>query len=158
MKKISIILVIMFSVANMCANDTIHRDATITELSTDVRLIINEMPNVVVHQDSLITNLMMDKNLGIQRGVQEVDGFRVQIYASNQPQAAKNEALYLQQDLISHVDVDIYIISEPPFWKVRLGDFKTRHDANEYKDWFNDSFPELRGSTYVVPDKVTIKY
>ena len=115
------------------------------------------MPNVAVHQDSAITNLMIDKTLGFQRGVQEVDGFRVQVYASNLPQVAKNEALLLQQELAPRVDVEIYVISEPPFWKVRLGNFKTREEATEYKEMLNMLFPDLRGGTYVVQDKVIIK-
>lgn len=137
--------------------DSVYIDSTAIVAEQEVRLIIDEMPNVAVHQDSAITNLMIDKTIGFQRGVQEVDGFRVQVYASNLPQVAKNEALLLQQELAPRVDVEIYVISEPPFWKVRLGNFKTREEATEYKEMLNMLFPDLRGGTYVVQDKVIIK-
>ena len=46
-------------------------------------LITEEMAHAVVHQDSLVTQLMRDKRIGYVRGEQLIDGFRVQIYASN---------------------------------------------------------------------------
>ena len=114
------------------------------------------MENAVVHQDSAIYQLMMDKYLGIERGVQEVSGFRVQVYSSNVQIQAKNEAMLLHQELSKQLTQAIYIISEPPFWKVRVGDFRTREEANAYKETLLKLYPILQSSTYVVPDKVTV--
>ena len=124
----------------------------------DLVLLTDVMENVVVHQDSLIEELMRDKRLGRQRGQQELSGFRVQVYSSNRQQEAKNEALALQQELKNKLDYPVYVISEPPFWKVRIGDFLKREDANAYKETMLLQFPDLYGSTYIVPDKVTILY
>ena len=99
---------------------------------------------------------MQDKLLGRVRGEQLVDGFRVQVYASNAQQVAKNEALILKQNIAEILEIPIYAISEPPFWKVRLGNFRTRDEANAYKEIFLTQFPEMVGSTYVVPDKIII--
>lgn len=122
----------------------------------DVTLITEVMQHAVIHQDTAITQLMRDKRLGIRRGQQEADGFRLQVYASNAQQTAKNEALLLQQRLEETVDIPVYTLSEPPFWKVRLGNFRTRDEANAYKEIFLQSFPDLQGSTYVVPDKIIV--
>lgn len=118
--------------------------------------ILDDMPNVLVHQDSAITLLLEDKSYNRQRGQHQVSGFRVQVYASNTPQVAKNEALDLYETISSQVNMPVYVISEPPFWKVRLGDFLTREEAIEYKNQLNILFPHLQGSTYVVPDQVTV--
>ena len=70
------------------------------------------MEHAIVHQDSSIYRLMMDKYLGIERGQQEVSGFRVQVYSSNLQQRAKNESILLQQELekkLSKADIDIYL-------------------------------------------------
>ena len=119
-------------------------------------LITEEMTHAVVHQDSLITQLMRDKLSGYVRGEQLLDGFRVQIYASNSQQQAKREATELQQRIEDMIDVPVYTLSEPPFWKVRIGNFSTREAANEYKNTFLQFFPELTGSTYIVPDKIIV--
>ena len=147
MKKILLPVILLIS----CI---LYADDEITE--QHMMLITDAMENVVVHQDSLITRLMEDKRVGRQRGQYEEDGFRLQVYASNVQQTAKNEALLLQQRLEPLIDVPVYAQSEPPFWKVRLGNFRTREEANRYKEIFLQDFPDLQGSTYVVPDKILL--
>lgn len=131
-------------------------DSMMPQDTIEVVLLTDVMENADVHQDSLMRELMIDKRLGRQRGQQELPGFRVQVYSSNQQQVAKNEALSLQQDLKNKLDYPIYVISEPPFWKVRIGDFLTREEANAYKENLLVQFPDLYGSTYIVPDRVVI--
>ena len=76
------------------ASDSVSRHDTL-----DIALLTDVMEHVVVHQDTLIRELMLDKRLGRQRGQQELSGFRVQVYSSNQQQVAKNEAISLQEEL-----------------------------------------------------------
>lgn len=156
MKRLLIILLTSCPLL-LLAVDTLRVDSTVSHKSS-VRLIIDDMPNAVVHQDSSITRLMLEKYYGTQREAIRKVGFRVQVYSSNDPQSAKNEAFLLQQELIPSVNVEVYVLSEPPFWKVRLGDFKTRDEAKKYKEVINELFPELYGSTYVVTDTVKIMY
>lgn len=161
MRKILFILAIYLPTVLIAQNDILPTDSilvndTISIDSMHITLIMDDMSNAIVHQDSTITQLMMDKVTGRVRGEQIIDGFRVQIYASNQQQVAKNESLMLQQRIEPLLDVPVYAISEPPFWKVRIGNFKTREEANTYKDILLNMFPDMVGSTYVVPDKITI--
>jgi hypothetical protein len=132
------------------------KDSISTEDTLYVDLLVDIMENAVVYQDSLVRDLMVNKRLGIQRGVQERDGFRVQVFSSNQQQSAKNQALKLQVELSALLEEPAYAISEPPFWKVRIGNFLTREEANMYRMALIAQFPELQGSTYVVPDKIVV--
>lgn len=140
----------------MAVDSTFVGDSVVVEDTLQVVLLTDVMENAIVHQDSTIRQLMIDKQMGIQRGKVEVDGFRVQVYSSNQQKTAKNEALLLQQKLEKSVNKTIYTISEPPFWKVRLGDFQTREEAVVYKNELIVQFPELQSSAYIVPDKIII--
>lgn len=145
--------------AHLLAQDIVCEGDTLVKADTiKVVLLKDIMENALIHQDSMIDRLMIDKRLGRQRGQQELNGFRVQIYSSNQQQVAKNEAISLQQDLKDKLDYPIYVISEPPFWKVRIGNFLTRDEANAYKEQLLVQYPNLYGSTYIVPDKVIILY
>ena len=54
------------------------------------------------------------------------------------------------------VNQTVYVLYMPPFWKVRLGDFRTYDDAKEYKKQFVQQFPELMGDTYIVRDKIQV--
>jgi hypothetical protein len=136
--------------------DSVVLDIIAAVDTVEVVLLTDVMANAVVHQDSLVRELMINKRLGIQRGVQEMNGYRVQVFSSNQQQSAKNRALLLQQDLSGQLKEPVYAISEPPFWKVRIGNFLTREEANNYRMTFIAQFPELQGSTYVVPDKIIV--
>ena len=161
MRKFLFILAIYLPTVLIAQNDILPTDSilvndTVSIDSMHITLIMDDMSHAIVHQDSTITQLMMDKVTGRVRGEQIIDGFRVQIYASNQQQVAKNESLMLQQRIEPLLDVPVYAISEPPFWKVRIGNFKTREEANTYKDILLNMFPDMVGSTYVVPDKITI--
>ena len=142
--------------AQLSEVDTLAIEESEMEDSTQVVLIFNDMANASVFQDSTIIRMIEDKHIGRVRGEQVVDGFRVQVYASNMQQTAKNEALMLQQRIETALSVPVYALSEPPFWKVRLGNFKTREDANAYKETFLNMFPDMAGSTYVVPDKIIL--
>lgn len=136
--------------------DSVVLDTIAAVDTVEVVLLTDVMANAVVHQDSLVRELMINKRLGIQRGVQEMNGYRLQVFSSNQQQSAKNRALLLQQDLSGQLKEPVYAISEPPFWKVRIGNFLTREEANNYRMTFIAQFPELQGSTYVVPDKIIV--
>ena len=161
MKTIVFIFAMVVSALSIQAQDMVVADSIIVDSAAitdtiEVALLVDEMPNAVVHQDSLVRQLMRDKRLGIHRGQVLVTGFRVQVYSSNQQQVAKNEALILQQTLESQLEKPVYAFSEPPFWKVRIGNFATREEANEYKTLLLQLFPELPSSTYVVPDKIIV--
>lgn len=128
-------------------------DSVVTTARPDI---FAEMPGAVVHQDSSIYRLLQDKVEGVVRGQQETDGFRVQIYSSNRQQTAKTEALKLEKEFSEQLDVKVYVEYNPPFWKVRIGDFLTLDEANTYKDELLRRFPQLQSSTYIVRDRIQI--
>lgn len=145
MKKYLAVCFLLISTGTLLAQST-----TPPELQLDI---IQDMTNVTLVQDSSITILMQEKRDGIVRGVKEMPGFRVQIYSDNTPGKAKTEALQLEERFSKALNQSVYVISAPPFFKVRIGDFLTIEQANEYKKEFLDSFPDMVGDTYVVRDE-----
>ena len=114
--------------------------------------------HVQIHQDSLITKLLEEKIAGAESETIEISGFRVQIYSSNSQQTAKAEAFELEKKILEEdLEVEVHVLYTPPFWKVRLGDFRTRDKANLLKAEIIKRFPELQGDTYVVRDQITVK-
>ena len=117
--------------------------------------VFDSLPGMQLIQDSTVAVLLEDAING-KRELVEIDGYRVQVYSSNQQQTAKAEALELETRLKDNVTQTIYVQYLPPFWKVRLGDFRSYDEANEYKKIFKEQFPELMGETYIVRDKVQV--
>ena len=117
--------------------------------------ILDSLPGVQIVQDSMMT-VLLDEATNGKHELVEMDGYRVQIYSSNQQQTAKSEALELEQKLRNGISQSIYVQYLPPFWKVRLGDFRTYEEAKEYKKQFVAQYPELMGDTYIVRDKILV--
>lgn len=156
MKKILLILSLALC-AGVYAEDSIFIESPDTLQASVDTLITDEMPNVQVFQSEAIAKLLHEKATGVKSQIVEVAGFRVQIYSSNHQQLAKQEAIRLEKDMQSKLDMPIYVSYVPPFWKVRVGDFATYVEAQEFKNNFVQQFPELMGDTYVVRDQVTVR-
>lgn len=117
--------------------------------------VFDSLPGVQIIQDSTVA-VLLNEAINGKRELVEMDGYRVQVYSSNQQQTAKAEALELETRLKDKVTQTIYVQYLPPFWKVRIGDFRSYDEANEYKKIFKEQFPELMGETYIVRDKVQV--
>ena len=146
MKKISIIFALLVSLS-VWAEDSI---VVVSRLN-----IMESMPRVEVIQDASVATMLEATMSGKEEWI-EVDGYRVQIYSSNRQQTAKAEALELEANLKEKISQTIYVQYLPPFWKVRIGDFREYEEAKEYKKEFVQQFPEMIGDTYIVRDKIKV--
>ena len=117
--------------------------------------VFDSLPGVQLLQDSTVA-VLLEEAVNGKRELVEVDGYRVQIYSSNQQQTAKAEALELETRLKDKINQTVYVQYLPPFWKVRLGDFRTYDEAKEYRKMFVQQYPELMGDTYIVRDKIQV--
>jgi len=116
---------------------------------------------VKVHQDSRLIDIMAtraaeNKKKGDKDFIQ-TSGFRVQIYSSNAPKVSKDEAFRLEAEVKERFpDAGTYISFSSPFWRVRVGDFKTQQEANILLESLKKEFPDIRDRFYVVKDEVRI--
>lgn len=146
MNRVSVIIALLVSLA-VCAEDSIE---VVSRLN-----ILDSMPRVEVIQDPLVASMLQATMSGKENWI-EMDGYRVQIYSSNRQQTAKMEALELETNLKTEISQTIYVLYLPPFWKVRLGDFRTYDEAKDYKKEFVQQFPQMIGDTYIVRDKIKV--
>jgi len=74
-----------------------------------------------------------------EKAVQTMMGYRVQIFATLKKENAQRVANKAKKVLSKPV----YIEYIPPFYKVRVGDFKNRQDAEEYKEYLRaNGYPD----------------
>jgi hypothetical protein len=82
-------------------------------------------------------------------------GFRVQVFSSNRQRVAKDEAFRLESRLNeAFPGVGVYVSYTSPFWKVRIGDFKSMEEARSFTDELLRKFPALKGDTYTVRERI----
>lgn len=111
------------------------------DYDTDV-VVIKEIAKKNAHiTDSIATTL--------ETAVAEtIQGFRIQILSSNDI----DEASKVKNDAQQILERDnVYLVFDAPYYKVRVGDFQTKPDANKMLKFLNE-----RGFTdaWIVPDKV----
>ena len=79
----------------------------------------------------------------------QLKGFRVQIYSGNKRQPANNSR---SKFLKTHPKTKAHLNYEQPYYKVRVGDFKTKLEALKYKKEIVDEFPNC----FIVKDYIDV--
>jgi hypothetical protein len=79
----------------------------------------------------------------------QVNGFRVQIFAGAEEQVAR------MAEVEAHFEFDarIYLVFDSPNYKIRLGDFTVRDEADELR---REAYRKGYRDAWVVPDQVWI--
>lgn len=106
----------------------------------------------VVSENSISRN---NNNATAAATTQISHGFRVQVFSSNRQRVAKDEAFRLESRLNeAFPGVGVYVSYTSPFWKVRIGDFKSKEEARLFTDELLRQFPALKGDTYTVRERI----
>ena len=110
---------------------------------------------VIVHQNESINNLLERTQVVNKSKHEKIPGYRIQLFSDYKSDAREN-ALILRSEFIgNYPDFDserLYTQFEPPFIKVRVGDYRDENSALiDYKR-FVRKFPDC----YIV--KTTINY
>lgn len=84
-------------------------------------------------------------------------GFKIQAFSGNNQRTSKNEAYY-KQGLIntSFPGQETVVTFDSPFWRLRVGNFKTREEATAMLTDMRQVFPAFGREMYVVVDEVKI--
>jgi hypothetical protein len=116
----------------------------------------NRMGNLTINQglslDTLINrHLLANKNLFKVNNHYGMEGFRIQIYASNN-RNAREESNKVNADFISKFpEIPSYqLFAEPGYYKIRVGDFRTKTEATKLFQIISKEFPDA----YMVPDVI----
>ena len=84
-------------------------------------------------------------------------GFKVQAFSGNNQRTSKDEA-HRKQTQINEAfpDHETVVLFESPFWRLRVGNFTTREEAEEAMQDFRSTFPSFGKEMYIVVDEVKI--
>lgn len=89
--------------------------------------------------------------------IQEMPGYRVQIYSSNVQKTAKLEAFRVEEEFQQVLpDVPVYVSYHSPFWKVRAGNCRTMEEAQQLRHEIGAAYPQVQKDLYVVHDKIKV--
>lgn len=106
-------------------------------------------PNLTVHQDSSLTRLTSDyKSYNHLKDV--TDGFRIQVTYTDIRSEAYNSKGQMYKEF---PELKSYVEYDQPYYKLRLGDFKTRLEATYYLQQVIILYP----GAFIVKDKIVTR-
>lgn len=94
----------------------------------------------------------------VQRPVNgRLAGFRVQVFSDNNTRTAKNEARSKQRVISSRFpQYQTYVMYTSPYWRLKVGDFRTQQEANNAAEELRNAFPSYSKEIRVVRDRINI--
>ncbi len=85
-------------------------------------------------------------------------GYRVQVFSDNNARTAKNEARSKSRSITERFpDYPAYVIFSSPYWRLRVGDFRTQEEAREAAEEIRKAFPAFGKEIHVVRDRINIR-
>jgi hypothetical protein len=116
--------------------------------------------SIRINTDSAITALIGTPSIDVvvnENGYVKMNGYRIQIFMSNNSRTAKNEAAQKEAQIRDvFPEIELYITYQAPNWKLLAGDFLTREEASVFIQKIQKAFPSFGKELYTVPDKVKV--
>jgi len=93
---------------------------------------------------------IISKHISINQKAKGIPGYRIQIYFTSGTDA-KNQINKMKTELHnSFPEYNYYIVYEEPFFKLRMGDFRTKIEAYKLFSKIKDAYP----SAFIVEDLI----
>lgn len=123
--------------------------------------------NIKVMQDEAVQNILgvrqiavidTTKTVGVidpTANFTKVRGFKIQVFSGNNQQRSKREAESKQAQVKSAFpELETVVSFQSPFWRLRVGNFTSRADADVVLKEMKKTFPAFGREMYIVPDVV----
>jgi len=107
--------------------------------------------NVEIIQDARI-DLLVKKHIQINEVLNTLDGFRIQVF-SDSGINSKNKAQSVQDEFMARFpDKGVYLTFKSPNYKVRIGDFRTKLDAQRFLIELTADYP----NAFIIADQINL--
>lgn len=139
MKKAGISLIIFFFMAGVMAQNTAKDTLHNVSVNKDPRL------NTLVQKNREVNEEVYLKTL------RNMQGFRLQVINTND----RNSALSVKTRMLSDFPGEkTYFIYHSPYFKIQMGNFRTREDAEELMQQVKKIYPS---GVFIVPAKIEVR-
>lgn len=136
------------------------------EILQDLNSVVPGKGKVMVYEDESISQVL-GRPVALPRTVYtnaegtiqyyKMRGYKIQAFSGNNQRTSKNEA-NRKQTLInnSFPELETVVLFDSPFWRLRVGNFQTREEAQKMMTELKETFPSFGKEMYIVVDEVKI--
>ncbi len=115
----------------------------------------SEQPSVMVFRDPRVSLLVKRQaqinEESVRMSRRRMPGFRIQVVNTTERNVAIDTKSKIYQ---MYPELQAYLLYQSPYYRLRVGNFKTRQEADEYQKDLARNFP---GSVFVVRDIIDVK-
>ncbi len=117
---------------------------------------------VTIHQSDAIRKLVGTRRAGdpAQAGdgnYLKMQGFRTQVFSGNNQRTSKDLAFKRKEEILAlYPDLPVYVTYVAPFWRVRVGDYRSHEEAYHMKIELAKAFPAFGKEMYIVREEIQI--
>lgn len=127
----------------------------------DLQLTGGQKGTLVVKQSDQIRKLVGVRHSNTSSkdddGYLHVQGYRAQVFSGNNQRSSKEEAFRKEREIHdAFPDLTTYVTYNAPFWKLRVGDFRTHEEAYQTMRKLMAAFPAYGKEMYIVREEVRI--
>lgn len=90
-------------------------------------------------------------------GHTRVAGYRVQVFSDNNASTARNEARAKSRNISERFpEMRTYVSYTSPYWRLKVGDFRTKREADDAAEEIRQAFPSYSKEIRVVRDRINV--
>ncbi len=87
----------------------------------------------------------------------KIQGYRTQVFSGNNQRKSKDEAFRKEKEIKElFPNIATYVTYNAPFWKLRIGDFRSHEEAYQMMRELMAAFPSYAKEMYIVKEEVKI--
>ncbi|HPY82137.1 MAG: SPOR domain-containing protein [Bacteroidales bacterium] len=149
--RFSLCLSLLCAVQILCAQVSIENDSiSAQKIFNNLAETVAEQGTITINQDPQITELI-SRHVAINNASEsKISGWRIQIYNSTGKETRADALAVRNQFLAKYPDLEAYIIYQPPIFKIRIGNFRTREEAYYYYTKIINDY----AASYLIKDQI----
>lgn len=101
------------------------------------------------YEDDAKVRQLVERHKSVSNDKKSMPGYRIQLYYGSDRQ----KAIMLKAEFLrDYPENNVYLIYQQPNFKVRMGDFKNKFEADRFFKTIKDDYP----ACFIVPDNINL--
>lgn len=155
----ALLLVLSVLTVNASGVGSYSGDGSIVEHIEETGNVAVNMPSVLQERVGYVKTVeeKVEEKPAVASPSGKMGGYRIQVFSDNNARTAKAEARSRARNVSAKFpEYATYVVFSSPYWRLRVGNFRTQEEANNAAHMLKEAFPAYRREIRVVRDRITV--